>query len=282
MVSLEIIGKKLIEKMPRRIKSIALYNFHFIYFTFTKFMLYGFKDMPLTVGIEINSICNRQCYYCPRKANKNIALTKEIFYSIIDELKGMGFKGRITPNLYNEPLTDKRLFAFLDYVNKNLNCKIMIYTNGDLLDEDKVKKLISIGVSEFRVSIHEPTPDNRVEQLKELKKKYNKIVLIDFRDKYRKVVLDNRGGRIKLKNVLKFKKCIYPGSLIIRANGDVCLCCNDTDGEYVFGNVYKEKLSEIWNKEEYKKLRENIRKGIFELPICKKCGYELNINKKFE
>lgn len=55
-------------------------------------------------------------------------------------------------------------------------------------------------------------------------------------------------------------------------NGDVVLCCYDYDGFNVIGNVREKPLSEIWQDEEVKRIR-----NIFEsrrtqsLPLCARC-----------
>jgi hypothetical protein len=47
--------------------------------------------------------------------------------------------------------------------------------------------------------------------------------------------------------------CGYPWiQTIIRANGDVCSCCQ---GRHVMGNLYKNSFDEIWNGDKYQSLR---------------------------
>ncbi|VVB82683.1 Coenzyme PQQ synthesis protein E [uncultured archaeon] len=56
------------------------------------------------------------------------------------------------------------------------------------------------------------------------------------------------------------KDCGYPWiQTIIRANGDVCSCCQR---RFVLGNLFKSSFDEIWNGDSYQKLRaqENFRK----------------------
>lgn len=49
------------------------------------------------------------------------------------------------------------------------------------------------------------------------------------------------------------KDCAYPWmQTIIRANGDVCSCCQR---RFVLGNLFKNSFDEIWNGESYQKLR---------------------------
>ena len=49
------------------------------------------------------------------------------------------------------------------------------------------------------------------------------------------------------------------------------MCTNDFGENHVFGNVNDANLLDIWNDKEFKKVRKEIRKGIFNLEMCKKC-----------
>ena len=62
--------------------------------------------------------------------------------------------------------------------------------------------------------------------------------------------------------MVDIKAALTPGQFLI--------CCNDYHGELVVGNVNKESLLDMWNS--YKPLRKDIRNGIYEMPLCKKCN----------
>jgi radical SAM protein with 4Fe4S-binding SPASM domain len=55
--------------------------------------------------------------------------------------------------------------------------------------------------------------------------------------------------------------------------GDVIVCCHDYHNTIKFGNVKKEKLMDIWNKQGYRELRRELRKGIQRYDLCKNCVY---------
>ncbi len=101
------------------------------------------------LGIEINSFCNRKCVWCPNhNHDREIAfLDDRIFYKIIDELKEMEFKGKITFNDFNEPLLDKRLVKFIEYTRRSIpSTSIYLNTNGDLLTLDMWNELRNAGL----------------------------------------------------------------------------------------------------------------------------------------
>jgi radical SAM protein with 4Fe4S-binding SPASM domain len=58
---------------------------------------------------------------------------------------------------------------------------------------------------------------------------------------------------------------------VIKSNGDVILCCNDLDGEYVLGNVLEEDFYSIWNGEKYNDYRYRIYNKVDPPKICMEC-----------
>jgi len=70
-------------------------------------------------------------------------------------------------------------------------------------------------------------------------------------------------------NYFPFKTCeghyFIP---VLNANGDVCSCMyHPNDDRFVFGNIYKNTLEEIWYSDKRKEAIENIRS----LDYCKEC-----------
>ena len=57
----------------------------------------------------------------------------------------------------------------------------------------------------------------------------------------------------------------------ILQDGKVSVCCNDAHGNYVFGDLNKSSLKEIWDKKEYEKFREMVRKRKINNPMCNLC-----------
>jgi radical SAM protein with 4Fe4S-binding SPASM domain len=55
-------------------------------------------------------------------------------------------------------------------------------------------------------------------------------------------------------------------------NGDVTLCCEDVDGDWVMGNLNEHSISEIWNSERLLAIRKIHREKHFEkFPFCLHC-----------
>jgi MoaA/NifB/PqqE/SkfB family radical SAM enzyme len=208
-------------------------------------------------------------------------MTEEQFQRIIIGLHNWGFKGRISLHGYNEPLLDQRLCRFIKFAKIYLpHSRIVIFSNGDLLTEEKMQRLIAAGMEEIIVSVHEPTSDVKKFELVQLAHKYPAITLRDYRDKHRNSGLMTRGKEELVKKMGKMKKCslcyiIY--ICIVRSDGNVVLCCQDSMEEYVMGNIATKSIREIWESSKFKKIRNQVSWGKFTLPICKQCGYQTDI-----
>ena len=73
-------------------------------------------------------------------------------------------------------------------------------------------------------------------------------------------------------------KCNYPFErLIILSNGNVALCCLDSEGIYNIGNVFKEDPISIWNNEIFQFYRKAMLEGhVNKLNPCAHCGVPTN------
>lgn len=60
--------------------------------------------------------------------------------------------------------------------------------------------------------------------------------------------------------------------LVIGADGQVLLCANDEEGQYLLGDVNKQSIYEVWHGEPMEKVRFLHKKGGFqELKVCREC-----------
>lgn len=217
--------------------------------------------------IETTSFCNRRCKYCPnsiydRGIEKNF-MNEELWTKIMKELNEMHWHGFIQPVGYGEPLADPRMPQLLAITKKYLpKCKVVIYTNGDYLTEEVYNKLRPY-VSGYKVANHGDFNTN-------IPKKKN-IAIENI--KY----FSNRASILPIKNDVKLDKCDLPAQLLqVDWEGNVKLCCNDYLGKVRFGDLNKERLIDIWNKPEYKKIRKDITNGKPAVDLCKKCFLQTN------
>jgi radical SAM protein with 4Fe4S-binding SPASM domain len=138
-----------------------------------------------------------------------------------------------------------------------------------------VESLLAGGVSQISVSLHEPLSDSAEAMTRELCRQFSRrVTTVDLRKSKRDVPIFNRGGAVGLKDIRRIKRCYFTDIMVIRADGNVVLCCQDSKEEYIFGNVKSRGIKDIWERQDFKKIRGEVREGTFHLPICKKCGYE--------
>jgi len=235
---------------------------------------------PPAIEIEINTTCNRRCKYCPnsiceKSLEKNeILIEKKLFKKIIDELAEIDFCGRVSPHFYGEPLLNKSLVEFVQYTKNMLpKSNMVLYTNGDYLDIFDYSKLSKAGLDKIVVSQHgDCVPKNIAKLFSYLDQQPSEKTKIEYIKFNSSFSFYNRGGSIDVKNPSFIPRCKdLDNALVIDVNGNVILCCNDYYSSVKLGNLYNEKLIDIWNKNEYRKIRRQLRNDVYSLAICKKC-----------
>jgi len=131
-----------------------------------------FKESITSIELAISSYCNRRCRYCPnyyvdRHSTEHL-MADALFDNIIDQLQRIGYSGDLAIHRYNEPFANKTNTLFRI---KQIRCtlpdaKIIIFTNGDYLDQPLLRLLADIGVNNIIATLH---LDNRVRSFPELK-----------------------------------------------------------------------------------------------------------------
>jgi radical SAM protein with 4Fe4S-binding SPASM domain len=91
---------------------------------------------------------------CPNKdyqKNQKGYMDMDLFHKIIDEIKNYA----VFIQLYwmGEPFLFPNLFQMIDYISANSEAKIIISTNGSLLDENLIDKIIQSNVYKLIISL---------------------------------------------------------------------------------------------------------------------------------
>lgn len=108
----------------------------------------------------INGLCTRHCFYCPqdRKIKQERPPTEGVIFDnpedYVDYLekfnfKGVGFSGGETFLVF------EKLLTYFKKIRKRFGKEVYlwIYTNGDLVDKGKLRKLKEAGLDEIRFNI---------------------------------------------------------------------------------------------------------------------------------
>jgi GTP 3',8-cyclase len=225
-----------------------------------------------SVAIEISTDCNRTCNYCPNvlEGTPTEFMSEDIFNKVIKDLQSIKYSGVINYHFYNEPLLDKRLPEFIRYVRKHLpHCVNRVFSNGDFLTLDLADELIDAGVSDLNITIHDYNGEKLLKKLSPVIGKYPGYVSIT--SLHSKPLL-NRGGAIEVDLLDEKDTCVDPlGVLQVDYKGNVLLCCNDYYRKHSFGNITNKKIMQIWQGDEFSRLRQELRRGIAKLEICRVC-----------
>lgn len=232
---------------------------------------------------------------------------------IIKDLSNLKYSGRIEFQSYNEPMRDKRLSNIVETTRKLIpkSC-IMFNTNGDYIkSKEDIKKFYDSGLNQMEINIYDKKKDHMFKILEycyQLKDeiglelgghvyKHTKKKIIDVVDKsdYLKTgnvsvfnidkkdkkynLLGNNGGflRDKLKNfepknldkgcTMVFRKAT------INWKGDMVVCCNNFEGNVLFGNVLNNTIEECWNSDLAHIYRLHLQnKQRKYLTLCKVCN----------
>lgn len=113
---------------------------------------------PPRVQIQTQAGCNGRCVFCPNEEvlNSDLAHGKMppgLYQKIIDDLTRTPPR-RILLYLQNEPLSDKRMPEFVQYLAERLpQTNTLVTTNGTKLTEDMGARLIDAGLHRVKVSL---------------------------------------------------------------------------------------------------------------------------------
>ncbi len=97
-------------------------------------------------------------------------------------------------------------------------------------------------------------------------------------DEVRFSVFFNWAGKLNAQNVradhrLNFCERLYH-YITILVDGRVTLCCFDSNGEFIIGNVRTQTISEIWHSKEFEEIRWKLYQRDFDhLHLCARCDY---------
>jgi radical SAM protein with 4Fe4S-binding SPASM domain len=119
------------------------------------------RSMPPGMEIELTNRCNLACIQCLRsrglKPYKLGDIEVEHYKRILAQFP---YVMNLCLNGFGEPLMHPRFFDIVEYTRKERPwCKIGIYSNGMLIDEEKAYRLMDCGVREVDISIDAAYPD---------------------------------------------------------------------------------------------------------------------------
>jgi radical SAM protein with 4Fe4S-binding SPASM domain len=227
-----------------------------------------------SVAIEVNQHCNRRCGYCPvSSAPKPAAdIDHALFAAIVRQLVDAKFDGKIKYHFFNEPLLNPALEELVAHAHASLpHVRNVIYTNGDALTDARAQSLFAAGVTRFVVTDHGGRERTPFVATAGSRWRWSRSG-VTVRTIGERSFLFNRGGLLDLVRTRQFAYCAYPAyEAVIDMRGNVLMCCNDYQGEHVFGNVQEQPLLQIWESPTMQRARDELLRGVFTSAMCQHC-----------
>jgi len=265
---------------------------------------------PKTLTIETTNICNAFCTFCPHpKMKRNQTMMATLLYEkIITEAKELGVE-EVILSFFGEPFCDRNLMNRIKFAKEN-GLKVTLYTNGILLDGDRIKDIIDAKLDKIFISLDSYSNEhyrkirlvgkydevvdniNTLIEMKQTRKskfpiveigmilldKNDKKVIKTFMKKWKRandVVIRQPHDWISEGTDIKNQLPCYPlwNAFYVLCDGRVVPCCMDYDATYVLGDVNNQTLKEVWETSKQLKL---LRKNHLEqtadcFDFCKNC-----------
>lgn len=270
-------------------------------------------QLPAYIELETSRRCNRTCNWCPN-GEQPVRHDQELmdwplFTKIIAELGSLNFSGWLANHNYNEPLLNERVFTELDHVRRTLPlAKPAIYTNGDVLREPMLKRLLDSGVRYLRVTRYPHRADTapsfdalyawtRLAKLTtwqwEQRAVRQGLALVHETDDLKVEVIgpnivgtyNHRGGSVTTLPLLASPRrdpCwMTATSASIDYRGRMKMCCcvypeTTTHARYVIGSLTDSSFAELWGGEQMANYRAAHGRADWSLsPACRSCTQPL-------
>jgi len=245
--------------------------------------------LPSEVEISESGMCNRKCSFCPRSdpnyPHKNEFISFDLHKKLCDELAEVSYSGLIIYSGFVEPMLDKNIYRLINYAKTKIpKSRVEMISNGDVLNEKRLKKLYDSGLDRLQISLYDGEEQHRdfIKLGKKLNLKNNQYVL---RARYLPeeqdfgITLSNRGGMLEnadhkilpRKEKLE-KKCFYPSyKFFLDYNGDILMCSHDWGKKNILGNLKKEKFLDIWLSKKSQFARNKLNNGDRSISPCNVC-----------
>lgn len=103
------------------------------------------------IYLEISNVCNLKCSFCPGTKRKPKVMNEEEFRKILPKLKD--FTDYLYFHLMGEPLCHPLLECFLELAG-SYGFKVILTTNGTLLEKQQETLLSASGLHKLNISLH--------------------------------------------------------------------------------------------------------------------------------
>ena len=251
------------------------------------------------LNVELTNRCNLSCTHC-LKREPGGRVEQDMDFSTFRAIVNMAPSiNTLLPFQWGEPLLNPMVYDCISYAAER-GIRVMLTTNGTLLDEDAARRLIASGLSRLTVSfdgdkdthaaLRQVDPDRVISnaaRFREIRDRMGASCALDasmvvdettepsmrgFKDLF-------EGIADRLQYIPRFVQgerkvpCreLWRGVLVVLSSGDVTLCCADAAGKGTIGNVANQTLKELFNGKAMREIRKQHRRRDFPV-LCRECA----------
>jgi MoaA/NifB/PqqE/SkfB family radical SAM enzyme len=115
-------------------------------------------NFPYLIDIELTNNCNLRCLFCGQQAmtRKRGFIREKLFKKVVNECTKYNTPIRLIR--WGEPFLHPKIISFLKYA-KNKGLLVHITTNGLLLNEEKMKAIVDLGLDSLIFSMQGATKE---------------------------------------------------------------------------------------------------------------------------
>ena len=267
-----------------------------------KLLKQSFSSYPIpfarVIHIETRSRCNSTCSFCMANYNddprEDLLMEDNLVYKILDELKEIDYKNRISFYNNNEPFLDKRINKFITIARKATpQAYLELKSNGRGLTMEKIIEIFSSGldtlyINDYTDTInHSKSVNKIIDELKSIRR-FKGHMISRTGEYYNRIIIEKRnltenlGTRAgtapnaKIMSSALNAACFRPFEMMTKSpEGYVAVCSEDFYYSIKMGDVNNEKLFDIWNSKKYQKVRKELIQGNrIAHNACSKCDYK--------
>ncbi len=269
---------------------------------------FRYSEVPRAIQIETNLACNAECPFCPYVHMERAPKLMEdwVWKKIVDETRGLGVTYR--PFLINEPLSEKRLPEIIRTMKRDPTARVEINTNAGLLNDKRAREILDSGIDLVRFSVdgfskatYEPsrpgidydTVVRNVNHFMELCRAggyacHTEMRMIDMAENRHEQAAyrDYWASRVDEVLIVPLYRWPWEGQekpvlkpclkildeMFFYTDGTAPLCCWDSAGRGIVGDVKRESVLQIWKGPVMRALRDLLDRGRRDLiHLCSRC-----------
>jgi len=228
------------------------------------------KHKPFHVYVEPTNMCTLHCSHCPCSKSKRPKgyMNVGLYQNIVSQCRAMGIPWIYLFHL-GEPMLHDDIRHMVDYA-RTRDIKIRLHTNGTIDCSGISADALYISLNETPFELIRENVDTLIREGKPFKLLGINGVLTSLPPKYHQYVIGKKHYNWANRTAERCGeqvRCSHPyKSMTILWDGRCVPCCVDYDGDCIIGNAWQQSLSQIWNSEEMRAIRET------PAPMCMTCN----------